>query len=189
MQKVKSIYNIPNLITISRIVLLPLMAILIYRNHNYSAVAVLIFIGLTDFFDGWLARRMKQETRVGRLMDPIADKLFLTVAIIFLCARGPGGDPHINPWLASLILAREFLVSGFRSLAASKNMEIKSISIAKWKTTFQFVGLGFIFANKHLFNLSTIHIGNVILWISVILSYSSMAIYMIRLFTLYKEED
>jgi CDP-diacylglycerol--glycerol-3-phosphate 3-phosphatidyltransferase len=139
--------NLPNSITLSRIASVPLL-IWVLSAHSpvnrfpgeQEAVASSLFIlaSITDGLDGYLARRRKQITTLGMLLDPLADKLMITAAYIILVAYNPRIVP---PWIAVLIIGREFLVSGLRSIAASEGFTIDASEIGKLKTVIQIVSV------------------------------------------------
>lgn len=139
--------NLPNSITLSRIASVPLL-IWVLSAHSpvnrfpgeQEAVASSLFIlaSITDGLDGYLARRRKQITTIGMLLDPLADKLMVTAAYIILVAYNPRIVP---PWIAVLIIGREFLVSGLRSIAASEGFTIDASEIGKLKTVIQIVSV------------------------------------------------
>lgn len=183
--------TLPNGLTALRLLLMPLLAILIQKGEGEWALFILIIAGLTDLFDGYFARRFRQESDVGRLMDPVADKVFVCVAIIFLVARAPypniiHPDPNISPWLATLILSREFLVTGLRAMASSVGLIIEASKIGKIKTLLQFVGLGAVMLGGYIGELSLFSVGDVCLWFSVIMSYWSMVSYGYRVYLAFK---
>ena len=194
--------TLPNLLTGLRLALMPLLAIFIEVHMGWAALAVLITAGVTDVLDGYFARSLKQESNIGRLMDPVADKIFLCVAIIFLLARTnyPGilnPDPQFSPWLAFLLLSREFLVTGLRALAASVGVVIAASWIGKVKTVLQFVGLGCIIVGGRLFasqmpfmedGIPLFALGTVALWASVVMSYWSMSAYAYRVYLEFKHK-
>lgn len=175
----KRLATLPNYLTAFRVVILPLLAFLIMTHRPIASVFLLTLAGLSDFFDGWVARRNREESDVGRLMDTVADKVLLCVAIIFLVA-----DPlqPLDPWLATLLLAREFLVNGLRAMAASVGVIMGAAATGKLKMVTQFFGLGGIMLGQlpgrvgENFRLT----GLILLWISVGLSYFSMAQYLRR---------
>src|SRR6201996_1985911 len=139
--------NLPNSITLSRIASVPLL-IWVLSAHSpvnrlpgeQEAVASSLFIlaSITDGLDGYLARRRKQITTLGMLLDPLADKLMITAAYIVLVAYNPRIVP---PWIAVVIIGREFLVSGLRSIAASEGFTIEASEIGKLKTVIQIVSV------------------------------------------------
>ncbi len=183
--------TLPNGLTALRLLLMPLLAILIETGRGEWAFAVLVVAAFTDLSDGYFARRLRQESDVGRLMDPVADKVFLCVAVVFLVAREgyPSiihPDPRLSPWLAVLLLSREFLVTGLRAMAASVGMIIAASKIGKLKTVLQFVGLGAIMLGGEWAGLARFAAGEVCLWFSVVMSYWSMTSYTYRVYLAFK---
>jgi CDP-diacylglycerol--glycerol-3-phosphate 3-phosphatidyltransferase len=175
----KRLVNLPNVLSLARIVVMPLLAIFIERRMGWWALGILVAAGLTDLLDGWLARRMKQETAMGKLLDPIADKIFLCVAVIYLM-----NDPvtGLVPGLATLLLAREFLVTGLRAMAAAEGLVIGAGQTGKMKTMIQGIGLGFLMVVRDATFLDAKIIGLIALWISVALSYLSMVDYIYKVY-------
>jgi CDP-diacylglycerol--glycerol-3-phosphate 3-phosphatidyltransferase/cardiolipin synthase len=141
--------SLPNLLTLSRIVTLPLLAFLLWWPDwqlGYALAFVLYcLMGFTDYFDGYLARTSGAVSRLGVFLDPIADKIMVAVVIVVLSAqgilRGPYvGDMHVIAGL--IILVREIAVSGLREFLGGLQVSIPVSKLAKWKTTFQLVSLG-----------------------------------------------
>src|SRR3984885_5169915 len=145
--------NLPNSITLSRIASVPLLIWILsphfpwtghgatgLRGGEQEIIASLVFIAasITDGLDGYLARRRHQITTMGILLDPLADKLMVTAAYIILVAYNPRIVP---PWIAVIIIGREFLVSGLRSIAASEGFTIEASEIGKLKTVIQIVSV------------------------------------------------
>ena len=144
--------NLPNSITLSRIATVPLLMWILSpafpANHSAHglmsgeqeliASGVFILASITDGLDGYLARRRNQITTLGMLLDPLADKLMVTAAYIILVAYEPSIVP---PWIAAIIIGREFLVSGLRSIAASEGFTIDASEIGKLKTVIQIVSV------------------------------------------------
>ena len=138
--------NLPNSITLIRICSIPLLIWILSTNHFSSAhgakelLASVIFIAasMTDGIDGYLARKRGQITTMGILLDPLADKLMVTAAYIILVAYNPRIVP---PWIAILVIGREFLVSGLRSIAATEGFTIEASEIGKLKTVIQIVSV------------------------------------------------
>lgn len=125
--------NLPNKLTILRIILIPIFVILLLLQ-NYKILPLIIFVvaSLTDTIDGYLARKYNLITDFGKFMDPLADKLLVTTALILFIEMG-----YINAWIVTIIIAREFIISGFRTLAASKGVTIAANKWGKIKTVFQ----------------------------------------------------
>ncbi|ADW70053.1 CDP-diacylglycerol--glycerol-3-phosphate 3-phosphatidyltransferase [Granulicella tundricola] len=139
--------NLPNSITMSRIASVPLLIWFLsphspFDAHNgnqeMAASSLFILASITDGLDGYLARKRQQITTIGMLLDPLADKLMITAAYIILVAYNPRIVP---PWIAVLIIGREFLVSGLRSIAASEGFTIDASEIGKLKTVIQIVSV------------------------------------------------
>jgi CDP-diacylglycerol--glycerol-3-phosphate 3-phosphatidyltransferase len=168
-----------------RIAILPFFALAILHNENLISFILLFVAGLTDYLDGYLARSQKQESNFGKLMDPVADKLVLCISLIFLVANP---NYALSPWLASLLLAREFLITGIRALIAAQGFIMGAQMLGKIKTLSQFFGIGSLFLAP-LFNWpSLMTLGSVFLWLSTILSYVSLYLYSKKAyFLLYSE--
>jgi CDP-diacylglycerol--glycerol-3-phosphate 3-phosphatidyltransferase/cardiolipin synthase len=141
--------TLPNLLTLSRIFAVPILVFLLWQPSwfDYAITFVLYcMVGITDYFDGYLARAKGAVSRLGIFLDPIADKIMVAAVIIMLVStRRMSGDPiihgiHIIP--AIVILLREIIVSGLREFLASVQVSIPVSQLAKWKTTFQLVALG-----------------------------------------------
>jgi CDP-diacylglycerol--glycerol-3-phosphate 3-phosphatidyltransferase len=146
--------NLPNSITLSRIACVPLLIWLLspsfpltgghgavgLRGGEQEVIASVVFIlaSITDGLDGYLARRRGQITTMGMLLDPLADKLMVSAAFIILVAYNPRVVP---PWIAVLVIGREFLVSGLRSIAAAEGFTIEASEIGKLKTVIQIVSV------------------------------------------------
>ena len=165
--------NLSNTLTLFRIALLIPMGLLMQNDYNFAATGILIIAAISDGLDGYFARKLNQVSDFGKVIDPIADKIFLSVSLYLLV-----GDPlrHLNPWIASVIVAREFFVSGLRSLFASKKVILSAEKTAKWKTAFQFIGIGAYLLKNPLtsFMPSSILIGNISFAVAIVLSYLSM---------------
>lgn len=139
------ILTLPNMLTIGRIAAIPVIVALLFfdgRIAPWMACVVFTIAALTDILDGYLARMMKTESRLGQLLDPIADKLLVGAVLLVLVGRGRVTDPTIIP--AIVILCREILVSGLREHLAQVNVSLPVTWLAKWKTFVQMVALGFL---------------------------------------------
>lgn len=187
-------FSLPNVLTYCRIAAVPLVVACMYWQAILQGglwlrlVALVIFIaaGITDFFDGYLARSWGQQSRLGRMLDPIADKLLVASCLLMLAA-----DESIKGWslfAAIIILCREILVSGLREYLAELRVSVPVTQLAKWKTTLQLVAIGFLLGGEAFDNLLpqsilawrwkigdealplTSSIGLVLLWVSAILT-------------------
>ena len=142
--------TLPNLLTLSRILAVPILVFLLWRPTpiDYAITFILYcIVGVTDYFDGYLARAQGQISRLGQFLDPIADKIMVAAVILMLAAsRKANGEPPIiqdlNVIPAMVILLREIIVSGLREFLAPLNVGVPVTALAKWKTTFQLVALG-----------------------------------------------
>lgn len=165
--------SIPNLLTLSRIFAVPILVFLLWRPTpvDYAITFVLYcIVGITDYFDGYLARAQGQISRLGQFLDPIADKIMVAAVIIMLMAsRKANGDPpivedlHVIP--ALIILLREIIVSGLREFLAELQVSMPVSRLAKWKTTFQLVALGALILGGALPDQAWVHsVGLASLW-------------------------
>ncbi|MBM3890486.1 MAG: CDP-diacylglycerol--glycerol-3-phosphate 3-phosphatidyltransferase [Verrucomicrobia bacterium] len=141
--------NLPNKLTLARIVLTAffVMALLLPHFPCGKTVAFWLFIiaSLTDWWDGWFARRYKQTTPFGVLLDPLADKILTCAAFVcFVEIKTPKGLSLVQAWMAVVIIAREFIISGLRLLAAQKGAALPADLMGKQKTISQMVSIGFI---------------------------------------------
>ena len=141
--------TLPNLLTLSRILAVPILVFLLWRPgwFDYSVTFVLYcLVGITDYFDGYVARAQGTVSRLGQFLDPIADKIMVAAVIVMLIARPSAegqwiiADWHLIP--ALVILLREIIVSGLREFLASLQVSVPVSALAKWKTTLQLVALG-----------------------------------------------
>ena len=142
--------NLPNTLTIGRLITLPALALLMMIDAAWAAWSALgIYTAgcITDWLDGYLARRYKLESNFGTFLDPIADKIFISTVLICLIANGNLSGWGVAPVL--LILCREFLVSGLREFFGPKNIQFPVSRLAKWKTGSQMLSLGFLIVGKY----------------------------------------
>ncbi len=167
------IYNLPNILTLSRIGVIPPIIGLLYWDNplaGWIACGVFTLAGLTDFFDGYFARSRRQSSRVGRMLDPIADKLLVTSVILMLVAfdRAPA-------IAALIILCRELMVSGLREYLAEVSVGMPVSRLAKWKTGIQMGAIGFLLVGEAGPTfvapfLTTVLIGEILLWMAAALT-------------------
>jgi cardiolipin synthase len=147
--KFSEIWNLPNVLTYGRIAAVPLVAGLLMWEKGgdvarWLALIIYVAAAITDFFDGYLARRWQQQSSLGRMLDPIADKVLVAVILLVLSADGILNGGH--RWAAIIILAREVLVSGLREYLGELQVSVPVTQIAKWKTTVQLIAIGFLIA-------------------------------------------
>jgi len=170
--------NLPTKITLLRIVLVPpLLAFLIAPSRVNALVAALIFAAaaLTDWLDGHLARSTRQVTTLGKLLDPIADKILLAAGLIPLVGLG-----RVPAWMAAIMLIREFAVAGLREIAAAEKVIIPASRMAKAKTLLQILAILFLILNFKTWPLTFHHIGLGLLTLSLVLSLLSGADYYLK---------
>ncbi|MBI2645853.1 MAG: CDP-diacylglycerol--glycerol-3-phosphate 3-phosphatidyltransferase, partial [Deltaproteobacteria bacterium] len=129
-----NVSNIPNLLTLFRFVVTPLVILLLLTDAPWAGVVTAVLVslaGLSDFLDGYLARYLKSETNVGKFLDPLADKVLVVAGLIMLIGLG-----RIHPILVVIIICREIFITGLRAIASSKGIVIAAEKSAKYKTTF-----------------------------------------------------
>ena len=167
------ITNLPNLLTLSRIAVIPLLVLLFYWDNPISgwvSLGLFTVAAVTDFFDGYFARSLNQHSLLGRMLDPIVDKLLVATVVLMLVAF------QRAPVLAALvILCRELLVSGLREFLAEIRVGMPVSRLAKWKTFIQMFSIGFLLVGEvgpTFFHpaITTLLIGEVLIWIAAILT-------------------
>jgi cardiolipin synthase (CMP-forming) len=169
---------LPNILTSARIVAVPVVVGLLYWQSIFNgglwlrwvALAIFIAAGVTDILDGYLARMWGQQSSLGRMLDPIADKLLVASCLLMLAA-----DETIRGWTllaAVIILCREILVSGLREFLADLRVGVPVTRLAKWKTFGQLVAIGFLIAGEAGEKVlpQTVQIGIALLWLSAIVT-------------------
>ncbi|WP_281977600.1 CDP-diacylglycerol--glycerol-3-phosphate 3-phosphatidyltransferase [Pseudorhizobium flavum] len=145
-------YNIPNLLTYARIVAVPIIVLCFFVEGRlassdfarWTALILFAVASITDYLDGYLARIWNQTSNIGRMLDPIADKLLVASVLLLMAADGTIAGWSI--WAAIVILCREILVSGLREYLAALKVAVPVTRIAKWKTTIQMVAIAFLLA-------------------------------------------
>jgi CDP-diacylglycerol--glycerol-3-phosphate 3-phosphatidyltransferase len=131
--------NLPNMLTMFRILVIPVVLVFVYyesRVNSFIAACLFAAASITDFFDGWLARRKGLITVLGKFLDPLADKLIVTSVLVMLVPLG-----RIPAWVVVLLLARELAITGLRGIAVTEGMVIAASQGGKWKTAFQLTGI------------------------------------------------
>jgi len=167
---------LPNLLTYGRIVLIPVIAILIVVGApelRWLALVLYVLAAVSDFFDGYLARRWNQGTELGRMLDPIADKLLVGALIVVFAWDHTLGAWDLIPAIA--ILLREIFVSGLREFLGPRNVVVRVTQLAKWKTTVQMLALVFLFLAPLIAAAAPIAL--VLLWIAALLTVVTGAQY------------
>jgi CDP-diacylglycerol--glycerol-3-phosphate 3-phosphatidyltransferase len=172
--------NLPNKLTLFRVILIIPFVILLLGGHaipsisaysDYIALVIFIVASLTDLLDGKIARKYNLVTNFGKFMDPLADKLLVCSALICLIELD-----RIPAWIVIIIISREFIISGFRLIAADNRVVIAASYWGKFKTTFQMIMVCLMIANIGALSILT----QIIMWIALILTVVSLVDYLVK---------
>jgi CDP-diacylglycerol--glycerol-3-phosphate 3-phosphatidyltransferase len=183
-----TILNLPNILTMTRIAAIPLMAVLLMspsQPAGFWATIVFSLASITDWLDGYLARRMGIVTIFGKFLDPIADKLIVMAALIMILPFG-----RVPAWMVLVILGREIIITGLRGIASSEGIVIQASNLGKFKTIFQLVAIiglllhydyNWLFGIEHqLVQVNMHNVGMFFLWIATLLTVWSGVDYLAR---------
>ncbi|MBE5894846.1 MAG: CDP-diacylglycerol--glycerol-3-phosphate 3-phosphatidyltransferase [Lachnospiraceae bacterium] len=168
--------NLPNKLTILRVILIPFFVFFLLTDvageaSKWIALGIFALASITDFFDGFLARKYNLITNFGKFMDPLADKLLVCSALICFVELG-----QLPSWIVIVIIAREFIISGFRLIASDNNVVIAASWWGKFKTTFQIIMVILLIADIEKLALFT----QIIIWISLALTIISLIDYLVK---------
>ena len=168
--------NLPNKLTIMRVILIPFFVFFLLSPYfpaygNYIAVAIFIVASLTDMLDGKIARKYNLVTNFGKFMDPLADKLLVCSAMICLIELD-----RLAAWIVIVIIAREFIISGFRLIAAEQGIVIAASYWGKFKTTFQMIAVILMIVNLPVLHILTV----ACTWIALVLTVVSLVDYIAK---------
>lgn len=184
-------FNLPNVLTISRILLIPIVFATMYIDYPYIhwlACVVFVIAAVTDLLDGWVARSMNQVSSYGRLLDTIADKLLVTATILMLASTARISSIGMIP--AVVIVCREIMVSGLHGFLAKYNIELKVTKLAKWKAVIQMIALPvLIVGNDEVTGIDFSGLGEVILWLAGVLTVITGYDYLEKVTTTIKKEE
>ncbi len=167
-------WSLPNVLTYARVVAVPLVAGFLFWPAEpwarWTALAIFVAAAVTDFFDGYFARAWAQQSSLGRMLDPIADKLLVSAVILMLAADQTIAGASL--WAGIIILCREILVSGLREYLAELRVPVPVTAVAKWKTTAQLIALGFLIAGPAGDALipGSSRVGLGLLWVAALLT-------------------
>ena len=178
MQKFQNLFSGPNQLTLFRIAAVPIIIILmLFPNRICAFVAALLFsaAAITDYLDGFLARKRGQVTTLGTVMDPVADKLLVSSAFIMLVSPG-----WVPAWMACIIIGRELAVTGLRNIIAEKGEDLSASNLGKYKTGFQIAAIIPLMIHYPFWGLNVQVIGNLFLWGALVFTVWSGADYFIR---------
>ncbi len=167
--------NLPNKLTMFRVILIPFFVVFLLVEitavDKWIALAIFIIASLTDFLDGKIARKYNLVTNFGKFMDPLADKLLVCSALICLVAL-----ERIPAWMVIVIIAREFIISGFRLVASDNGVVIAASYWGKFKTTFQIIMICLMIADLEALQIPTM----IVTWVAVILTVVSLVDYLVK---------
>src|SRR5258707_10830805 len=170
------IWNLPNSLTLLRIFLVPFLVVVLltkFSGREFVGLGIFLVAAITDFFDGFFARRYNQMTRLGALLDPIADKLLMSAAFISLVELGLA-----RAWMIVIIIGREFAVSGLRSIAAQHGVTIAASPLGKTKMVAQVFAIGLLIVGYELGEFR--FIGELALWVVMLFALVSGIDYFIK---------
>ncbi len=177
--------NLPNKLTLLRVAMIPFFVFFMLAQgvpySNYIAAAIFVAAGLTDLADGMIARKYGLITNFGKFMDPLADKLLVCSALVCLVADG-----RLSAWIAIVIIAREFIISGFRLVASDAGVVIAAGSWGKWKTVFQMLMTVVLILNFQQRYMRLL--GTVLTWAALALTVISLCDYLYRNRDVLKEQ-
>ena len=173
--------NIPNTLTIIRMILIIPFVILLLNGADIPAVIIFIVASFTDMLDGKIARKYNLVTNIGKFMDPLADKLLVCSALICLVEM-----ERLAAWIVIIIIAREFIISGFRLVASDNGIVIAASYWGKFKTVFQMIMVVVLMLNiqNNVFQM----LGTILVWISLALTIISLADYVVKNIDVLKEQ-
>jgi CDP-diacylglycerol--glycerol-3-phosphate 3-phosphatidyltransferase len=175
---VKTILGHPNTLTLFRIATIPvIVTLMMYPNRLSCWIAAILFsaAAITDYFDGYIARRFGLVSNLGKVMDPVADKLLVSSAFIMLTAQG-----WVPAWMVCIIIGREIAVTGLRNIIAEKGEDVSASNLGKYKTGFQIAAAIPLLIHYPFFGLDTIVIGRFFLWGALIFTIWSGADYFFK---------
>ena len=178
MQKFQNLFSGPNQLTLFRIAAVPIIIILmLFPNRICTFIAALLFsaAAITDYLDGFLARKRGQVTTLGKVMDPVADKLLVSSAFIMLASLG-----WVPAWMACIIIGRELAVTGLRNIIAEKGEDLSASNLGKYKTGFQIAAIIPLMIHYPFWGLKVQIIGTLFLWGALVFTIWSGADYFIR---------
>ena len=177
----KRIFNLANNLTIIRIIIVPILIVLVlYSSSRASCLVAALLFGLaafTDWLDGFIARRQNLVTSLGKFLDPLADKLLVSVTLVMLLSLN-----RVPAWMVALIIAREVGVTGLRIAAARDGIIMESSRLAKYKTAFQLVAVEALLIHYIYAGINFHLVGLLILWIALFITLWSGFVYFIRFF-------
>jgi CDP-diacylglycerol--glycerol-3-phosphate 3-phosphatidyltransferase len=183
----KSIFNLPNSLTLFRIACIPVLVLLLFFPHKATSFLAAVVFGLasiSDLLDGFLARRQQLVTTFGKFLDPLADKLVVSAALIMLIPLG-----RAPAWMVVVIVGRELAITGLRSMALSEGKVISADELGKKKMVFQIVAILGLLLHYEYFGINFHAIGMFFLWLAVVLTLWSGFNYFRRFWDVLEENE
>ena len=179
--------NLPNKLTIFRVILIPFFVVFLLldpsnQTYRYIADAIFIIASLTDMLDGKIARKYNLVTNFGKFMDPLADKLLVSAAMICLIATG-----QLAAWIVIVIISREFIISGFRLIASDNGIVIAASYWGKFKTVFQMLMIIVLIANIQMPFFTVF--GTILIYVALVLTIVSLIDYIVKNKDVLKEQN
>ena len=179
--------NLPNKLTIFRVILIPFFVVFLLldpsnQTYRYIADAIFIIASLTDMLDGKIARKYNLVTNFGKFMDPLADKLLVSAAMICLIATG-----QLAAWIVIVIISREFIISGFRLIASDNGIVIAASYWSKFKTVFQMLMIIVLIANIQMPFFTVL--GTILIYVALVLTIVSLIDYIVKNKDVLKEQN
>ena len=181
------VWTLPNLLSLFRVLIIPLLVYLLSypdRDSALLAAGLFIFAALTDYFDGYLARCTQSVSEVGKILDPLADKLMVASALIMLAAMDRPNEPSVPAWLVVVILARESAVTVIRGIALSEGIVMQAEALGKYKFILQAIAIVALMVHYRYWGLDFFTAGVYFLSLSAILAIWSGVNYHVQFFRL-----
>ena len=183
----KSIFNLPNSLTLFRVACIPVLVLLLFFPHKATSFLAALVFGLasiSDLLDGFLARRQQLVTNFGKFLDPLADKLVVSAALIMLIPLG-----RAPAWMVVVIVGRELAITGLRSMAVSEGKVISADELGKKKMVFQIVAILGLLLHYEYFGINFHAVGMFFLWLAVALTLWSGFNYFRRFWHVLEENE
>ena len=160
--------NLPNKLTVGRFIAVPIFIVVFMMGYHYISAIIFIVASFTDYLDGKIARKYNLVTNFGKIMDPLADKILVISALVCLVDTG-----QVAAWMLIVILAREFTVTGLRTVAAAQGIVIAAGMTGKIKTVLQMIAVPLLIIQNWPFSFVGIPVADIMLWASVIMTIVS----------------
>lgn len=180
MTKRSETFNLPNTVTLARIGVVPFLFFLLTSPGPFWSLvlaALFVLASLTDFLDGYLARRYNQVTTMGKFLDPLADKLIVNTAMILMIPIG-----RIDAWIVAIIIVRDFIVDGIRTIASSEGIFIQASVLGKQKTVAQIFAVTALMIFHPFLGLDAHRVGTIILYVAFLLTIYSGVDYLVKFY-------